>query len=634
LGYILCVDSMHSKSQARFNPENWHDATVIIDEAEQVLWHMLNSKTEIKKHRVEVLQNFQTVIRNILNSTQGRVVLADADLSNRALDYIQKIGYGDTASVAAAGVGNFEPVAHPQTYIVNNKYVAPQRTVHLYEGNNPGELLHDLYRAIERGEKVMIHLTGQKSSSRWGSQVLEMCLNARFPDRRQLRIDSQTVLDKDHPAFGCMEHLNPILLDYDIVIATSCLETGVSIDILGHFNSVWGIFQGVHTCDSVRQALARVRDNIPRHIFVSKQGMPFSRIGNGGTSVKSLMQSTDIIFNANFKLLSNAGLNIFGSKKTSNKDNNSLSESEELGLSASLKLWAQKASIINAEYFAYQQTVVEGLEKEGYKVEGKANFVEKEIYLGDVPCIQDVIKEVKAACNQIHEIYSQEVAECDDISSSEYEKMKSKKMKTKEEHQKQYKYELKLRYGIDVTPHLVDKDDKAWYPKIQLVYYLTVGKDYLPQHDIKKASEQLAEGNGKLFKPDFNDSQLTSGVQLLSALGILKILEKPGAYYNRYSPEMLELEALAKQHRNIIKNYLNVNIGEKMTPIALAQALLAKLGVKLTMVGKVGGRGKQLRIYTYVRADDGRDTVFAAWLKRDESLHGKLQPLAASTSHP
>ena len=45
LGYGLCIDSLHPNSGARFNADNWQDGVIIIDEAEQVIWHLLNSAT-------------------------------------------------------------------------------------------------------------------------------------------------------------------------------------------------------------------------------------------------------------------------------------------------------------------------------------------------------------------------------------------------------------------------------------------------------------------------------------------------------------------------------------------------------------------------------------------------------------
>ena len=89
LGYGLCVDSLHPNSQAKFNPEQWSESLVIIDEVEQVLWHTLNSDT-CRHQRVSILKSLKSLLQNVL-SGGGRVVVADADLSDISLDYLMAL---------------------------------------------------------------------------------------------------------------------------------------------------------------------------------------------------------------------------------------------------------------------------------------------------------------------------------------------------------------------------------------------------------------------------------------------------------------------------------------------------------------------------------------------------------------
>jgi hypothetical protein len=77
LGIGLCIDSLHPNSGAKFNADNWQDGVIIIDEAEQVIWHMLNSAT-CASERVEILAQFKTLIQNNL-SGEGKVYLADVE---------------------------------------------------------------------------------------------------------------------------------------------------------------------------------------------------------------------------------------------------------------------------------------------------------------------------------------------------------------------------------------------------------------------------------------------------------------------------------------------------------------------------------------------------------------------------
>lgn len=71
LGYGVCIDSLHHQSQARFNPNDWYNDTVIIDECDQVFWHLLNSGTEVAKRRVSVLKNLKSLVWGIFQGVQS-----------------------------------------------------------------------------------------------------------------------------------------------------------------------------------------------------------------------------------------------------------------------------------------------------------------------------------------------------------------------------------------------------------------------------------------------------------------------------------------------------------------------------------------------------------------------------------
>jgi hypothetical protein len=75
---------------------------------------------------------------------------------------------------------------------------------------------------------------------------------------------------------------------------------------------------------------------------------------------------------------------------------------------------------------------------------------------------------------------------------------------------------------------------------------------------------------------------------------------------------------LALAHAWDIKAALNITISEKDTPIALAQKLLSKIGVKLEYLRREGSDGNRMRVYGYTTPHDGRDEVFTAWIARDE----------------
>ncbi|MCD8488280.1 MAG: DUF3854 domain-containing protein, partial [Desertifilum sp.] len=297
-GHGQCVDSLHVACAAQFNPHNWEGAVVIIDEVEQVIWHLLNSST-CKDKRIEILQNFRTLIQVVL-STGGLIIAQDADLSDWSLNFIQAQCDFDV-----------------QPWIVTNDYKATDST---YDAtffdtqsdpgiakNDPSELLRRAAEEVNAGGKVFIALDAQKPKSIWGSRNIEKFLQRQCPQARIIRIDRETLGNPHHAAHGCEESINEVVAGYDIVICSPSLGTGVSIDLKGHFTGVYGIFQGAVTSNEARQALARVRECVPRYVWARSYAV--GRIGNGETSAQEFLASTCHNIQQNLNLISRADVN-------------------------------------------------------------------------------------------------------------------------------------------------------------------------------------------------------------------------------------------------------------------------------------------------------------------------------------
>ncbi|MBD2479589.1 plasmid replication protein, CyRepA1 family [Anabaena sp. FACHB-83] len=577
LGFGVCVDSLHKDSQARFNPNDWSNDVIIIDECDQVFWHLLHSTTDVAKRRVAILRNFKQLVQNVLGSEHGKIYLSSADASDTDVKYI----------LSLAGEYRVNP------FVIVNNYQPVSGKCYNYSGSNPKNLIAALDKAIAAGGHHLLCCSAQKAKSKWGTQALEQRFKQKFPHLRILRIDSHSVLDPKHPAYECIAHLNEILTQYDLVIASPSLETGVSIDIRGHFDSVWGIFQGVQPVDSVRQMLARLRETVDRHIWVSRYGM--GTVGNGSTSMGGLLRSQDIATQANIALLSAA-------------DNDDYSFIDQNFQPESLQTWGKRGAVINVEMRRYEEFVLKGLAADGYTVIDADD--------SDPDETKEVVKEVKAASKELYSGQCLGVSESDDVSDAELKKLQEKRVKTQEERYQQRKGELSRRYEVEVTPELVEKDDDGWYPQLRLHYYLTVGRQFLTSRDSKRVKGLAEAGENSIWKPDFNKGQMLSSVRLLEELKLLQLLTS-GEQLRGSDEQMQEFKAHALQHRYLIKNYLNVTISEKLTPVAIAQKLLNKIDLRLSYVGRLGPRGKRECVYKFVAADDGRSGIFSRWLSRE-----------------
>ncbi|MBW4565222.1 MAG: hypothetical protein KME32_29865 [Mojavia pulchra JT2-VF2] len=350
------------------------------------------------------------------------------------------------------------------------------------------------------------------------------------------------------------------------------------------------------------QLLARLRETVDRHIWVSRYGM--GTVGNGSTSIGGLLRSQHVATQANIALLSAA-------------DNQDYSYIDSNFQPESLQAWGKRACVINVEMKRYQEFVLRGLVADGYTVIDAPD--------ADSDEGGEIIKEVKAASN---ELYSGElkaiarsavpeaIADSDDISDAQLKKLQNQRAKTPAERHQQRKAELSHRYEVEVTPELVEKDDDGWYTQLRLHYYLTLGREFLTKRDGKRAKGMAEAGENCIWKPDFNKGQMLSSVLLLENLNLLQFLT-PEVQLRGSDEQMQEFKARAVENRYVIKNYLNVTITEKFTPIAIAQKLLDKIDLRLSYVGRLGPRGKRECVYKFLPADDGRDGIFSRWLNRE-----------------
>ncbi|WP_339394310.1 plasmid replication protein, CyRepA1 family [Nostoc sp. UHCC 0870] len=571
-GFALCVDSLHPNGQARFNATNWKEPLVIIDESEQVIWHLLSANTEVKKHRVEVLNQLSQLFKNALAPGRGRVIVADADLSDLSAETV---------------MGLAETKVTP--WVVVNTWKGQPWNIYHYKQTTPVNWLAALEADIKAGGKPFIAVDCQKAKSKWGTKVLEARLKKQFPNLKILRIDSESIADPEHAAYGCIERLNKVLWDYDIVLASPSIGTGVSIDIRGHFTSVWGCFQGVAPENATRQALARVREDVPRHLWVARHGL--GKIGNGAMNLKSLLASEHQCFKANLRLLQDMSLVI---------------SSDEININrTALNVWAKMACRINAGMINFRQTVLEELDNEGHNI----------IDVHDNKTLGTLKNEITA---QTHETYD---AECQEISAADtshmtpakYEALQQQRTKTQTERYIERKYKLQQRYGVEVTRELVKKDDAGYYPQLRLCYFLTIGREFVESRDRKLGEKMLASKSAWL--PDFNGGQLGLVIHALEMLNLPNFIANDRELRGT-DDDLVQMANNALSVKWQIKTVLGITLNDLDSPIVILRRLLKKIGLKLKYLRR-DGTGDRQRIYRVVGGDDGRDEIFQNWLSRD-----------------
>ncbi|MGB3642816.1 MAG: plasmid replication protein, CyRepA1 family [Rivularia sp. (in: cyanobacteria)] len=614
----LCIDSIW-----KLNPSDWEGAIIILDEVEQSLWHLLHSTT-CKDKRVKILKLFQQLISTVL-TTGGLVIAQDADLSDVSLEYLQKL----------AGI-QLTP------WVVINQW-KPEKAwdITFYDSPNPTPLIQQLELDLLAGRKC--YITTDSRSGRYSSETIERYLRERLQLLRHLYpktliVSSHTTNTPGHEAVDFVASINQKIPEYDAVFVTPSLGTGISIDVQ-HFDRVYGIFQGVIPDSEARQALARVRDDVPRVVWCAKRGVGL--IGSGSKNYRSLS---------------------FWYQENQKENLALLSPMHKIDVDLPLvydpihlRTWAKLSARVNASINFYRQSMKEGLTAEGHNLWVRTNDIQKNI-IRDLRyaflatdkedlanrrrLILEIVKvkrdweqsqrksqeinhKIKKIKQQNQLALAAAVTNAPDIDYIEYEQLLKKHSLTDKERHKINKYFLRKRYGVEINPQLKLQDDRGYYYQLRTHYYLTHSSDYFHIRDKQEWNQQLSCGEGKVFLPDLKIYTLR--IEALRALGVLQLLE-PGRTFSENDADLILLKNTALQCSRHIQRALNINLAvenEQVSTIKIIRRLLNLLGLKLKRVNNVYRMDRET-------LNDGRDKIFSIWYQRDELMLTHLKNLADS----
>ena len=612
----LCIDSIW-----KLNPSDWKGAIVILDEVEQSLWHLLHSKT-CKDKRVKILKLFQQLISTIL-TTGGLVIAQDADLSDVSLEYLQGL----------AGI-KLTP------WLVVNQW-EPEKAwdVTFYDSPNPTPLIQQLELDLIAGRKC--YVTTDSRSGRYSSETIERYLRERLDKLRHLYpktliVSSHTTNTPGHEAVDFVAAINQKIPEYDAVFVTPSLGTGISIDVR-HFDRVYGIFQGVIPDSEARQALARVRDDVPRVVWCAKRGI--SLIGSGSTNYRSLS---------------------FWYQENQKENLALLSPLHKIDVDLPLvydpihlRTWAKLSARVNASINFYRQSMKEGLTAEGHNLWVRTNDIQKNIIrdlryaflatdkedaatrrrlILEIVKVkkdweksrqksQEINQNIKKIKRQNQLAVANAVSNAPDVDYIEYEQLLSKHSLTDNERQKINKYFLRKRYGVKVTPELKLQDDKGYYYQLRTHYYLTHSSEYFQIRDKQEWNQHLSCGEGKVFLPDLKIYTLR--IEALRALGVLQLLE-PGREFTEDDADLILLKNTVLQCTKHIQRALNINLAiekERVSTIKIIRRIFSLLGLKLKRINNVYSIDKKT-------LNDGREKIFSVWSQRDELMLTHLKNVA------
>lgn len=255
----LCVDSLLS-----IDPSKFSECDLILDEVVQVLRHLLTSPTCARDgKRPALLSRLRELIR-----LARRVIVADADLDNATLHYLKELRGEDTPIFLIRN--GYQSAGYPVRFIQS-----PDRTV------ITGELLTEV-QELPVG-KVLFIATDSKGTSK----AIARLLAKEAPDKRVLLVNSETSGGECEREF--IQTPDAVLQrsEYDIIICSPSVATGVSIEAQGMIQKVYGIFTGTSSTDAdMAQALGRVREPVNRVVWCAQRGSNFSKVSRSTNALE------------------------------------------------------------------------------------------------------------------------------------------------------------------------------------------------------------------------------------------------------------------------------------------------------------------------------------------------------------
>ena len=209
---------------------------VIIDEIEQVLAR-LTTHIEQKPLVFSVLMHVMAHAKTL--------ICLDAHLSRSTVQLIQATCWDK-----------------PVTVHINTHANEEKREIILHDSTESVQL--EAMRVLNNDQTVFLTFNSKADAHKTFSTI-----KATLPDKKGLYIASDNAGDQANQAF--FKNVNKVSKEYDYLICTPSVSTGVSIDN-GHFDFVGGIFLGsVNTANDCMQALGRVRNATVRHVYCEKR---------------------------------------------------------------------------------------------------------------------------------------------------------------------------------------------------------------------------------------------------------------------------------------------------------------------------------------------------------------------------
>lgn len=583
---ILCINSLNIEN---VNSEEWKDAVVVLDEVVQ-LCDFIFSGT-IKK-APEVMRNLSAIL-----CAAKKVIIADADLDYKTLKLLDALmpGCDFLKHLKIYELKKDVEKIPMQVYKVSNKKVGAA----LYE---------EALAALTRGEKILVMTDSQRPTSKLGAETLKRALEKGYQeatgkDIRGLALYAKATKNKGHEASRIVTEGIDIVYQYDFVVYTTVIGTGVSLDKdkldeNPYFDRVVGGFSGAISINDILQGLHRYRRGVPRVVFIPNKGIAALHAGASYSAKQNKFQTDKV--KQDIQACYSAIIS-------------EVPDSDAINLPL-LNYHSQLRAIAKYECDNYFDLFCKRAEKD-YEL-----VIEGESQQTSVPAI------LKDTVEEFFQEYVETTERAKVIESEErYEELKAKDVVLQKEAEDLEKTQIAKKYRIEshealIHKTLIELDSKMGYHSGITNHY------YMENYRIYYA-EARGERNIKSEALDFEkyrkDPQVK--VRLLLELGAQKLRESAGEKLHKFHPTVQQIIADYKRidaiAPGIIYRHLHIALNEK-DPMKMVDSLALKQGMTRHGEGRKGRKqlpnGERISQAWYTIEDSTRYEIFAIWDENNE----------------
>ncbi|MBD2121289.1 plasmid replication protein, CyRepA1 family [Trichocoleus sp. FACHB-262] len=546
----LCVDSLLS-----IDPNKFSECDLILDEVVQVIRHLLTSSTCAKDgKRPVLLSRLRELIR-----VARRVIVADADLDNATLHYLKELR-GDDSPIFLIR-NDYQSAGYPVRFIRS-----PDRSA------ITGELLAEM-QSLAPG-KVLFIATDSKGTSK----AIARLIAKEAPHKRVLLVNSETSGGECEREFIQTPDVVLYRSEYDIIICSPSVATGVSIEAQGIISKVYGIFTGTSSTDAdMAQALGRVREPVERLVWCAQRGSNFSKVSRS-TNVLELKDHLQQRTTATIQLI----------RSSLKEDVTGEISRYDWQSDPHLNLFCRIAAEQNFAMYHLRDALLVRLRFEGNQVtvEDREN--------------NSAIKALLAIARQEQqEVDAQAMLNAEELTFSEILMLEQREGLGREESLAVAKFYFKEFYCLDhltLEDVLWDKEGRRRGELLNLEMQLFPG---VASDLSAKALEKQATWNQGYCPWDISGSELRRWLR--SNIGMDELIAKMRSGWQWCKYDLKPYADRARALTAPIKVALHYTITSAMSDTQIIHQLLSQMGIKLSMHwsrSHPGYEGEKLRVYS------------------------------------